>query len=110
MIGKGTYDDPRRPLFAPASAPEDTPRADTEASQEDPPRILAYTFEESDDGKFAIVEFVASDPKAFEAIQQSGRADVKAFRKEKLDKAEAEAEFRKFKKDFQLKAKGLAVQ
>jgi hypothetical protein len=110
MIGSGTYEDPRRPLFAPTRPPEKVEGLEREESQEDPPEIVAYSFEESDDGKFAIVEFVARDRKAFQAILQSGRTDVRVFRKENLDKAEAAAEFRQFKRDFQLKSKGLAVQ
>jgi hypothetical protein len=78
--------------------------------EEKQPRIIAYSFEESDDGKFAIVEFVAKDRQAFEEIVRSGRSDVRVFQKESLDKATSLPDLRRFKRDFELKSKGLAVQ
>jgi hypothetical protein len=58
IIGKGTYDydDPRRAMYV--SAPGHVSAASRKG-------ILAHYFVESDDGKFALVEFVAADPAAF---------------------------------------------
>jgi len=53
MVGAGTYSDPRRPLFAPAPGERRTPNG-----------IHSFSYEVSDDGKFALVEFVALDRSA----------------------------------------------
>jgi len=51
MIGSGTYEDPRRPAYAPTS---------NEQGQAEPGLgILGYSFQISDDGQFALVEFAA---------------------------------------------------
>src|ERR1041385_5541037 len=58
MVGKGTTTDPRRPQYAPwPTVPGDSRTA-----------IIAYSHQVSDDGKFALVEFIARDRKAFNAI------------------------------------------
>ncbi len=94
MVGRGTPDDPRRPMFAPAPA----------ARGKAPSRegIIAYTYQVSDDGRYALAEFVALDRTAFKPIldQQDRSVDVKAFVKGKDKKADVEAEFRKLKRDF----------
>ncbi len=52
MIGSGTWDDPKRPMFAPR--PQDmTPGSRT--------GVIAYNHVESDDGNFALVEIVTVD-------------------------------------------------
>jgi hypothetical protein len=51
MIGSGTWDDPKRPMFAPV--PEQmTPGSRT--------GIIAFNHVESDDGNFALIEIVAA--------------------------------------------------
>jgi hypothetical protein len=51
MIGSGTWDDPKRPMFAPL--PEQmTPGSRT--------GIIAFNHVESDDGNFALIEIVAA--------------------------------------------------
>jgi hypothetical protein len=57
MVGSGTADDPRRPAYAPLPP--------TPGAQLSRDGIIAYTFQLSDDGNFALVEFVAVDRKAF---------------------------------------------
>ena len=52
MIGSGTVTDPRRPLFA------STPW------QPNPSGIDRFSYQPSDDGRYAIVEIVASDKAA----------------------------------------------
>jgi hypothetical protein len=91
LQGSGTPRDPYRPLFAPS--PEEL-RAGASA-------ILSYTAVLSDDKKFALIEFVARDQKAFEAILKDTRPDVKKFDHSRgAKKAEIELEFKKYKKDF----------
>ena len=96
VVGGGTAQDPKRPLFAPT--PEDRTR-DGAAG------ILSYTAVLSDDQKFALVELVAQDRKAFDAILKETRADIKRFDHQKgKDKGDdIELEFRKYKKNFDFK-------
>ena len=99
MVGAGTPSDPRRPLYAPlpgAGAP----------SREG---IIAFSYVASDDGRLALVEFVARDRAAFEPILTENRADVKAFLKGKATRSEIEKEFRLHKKDFDLERFGASV-
>ena len=62
--------------------------------------ILAYSWQLSDDGKSAIVEFVAADRKAFVEILNSKDPKVRLFEKGKNSKDETESELKKQKKDF----------
>jgi len=89
IVGKGTLDDPRRPMYAPApSAVPATSRAG----------ILGFSYVPSDDGKFALVEFVAQNRTAFNAIL--GDKSLKCFLKGKDTKDDVIKEFKKYKKDF----------
>jgi hypothetical protein len=111
MVGQGTQDDPKRPMYAPkpsetAAAQSTAERAASTAKNAGKPvfvrtDILAYTQQPSDDGKFALVEFVAQDPAAFRALL--GDRDVKAaFDKGKHKKEDIEKELKKYKHDFTL--------
>lgn len=90
MVGTGTPEDPRRPMFAPlpgASSPDG---------------IIAFTFEESDDGRQALVEFVARDRAAFEPIIREMSSSVRVFREGKDKRDDIEREFRRHKRNFHL--------
>ena len=91
IIGKGTYDDPRRPMYAPAPG-----------SPIDKGGILSYTFQESEDGRFALVEFVALDRAAFRGILAETRPDVKVFEKGKARREDIDREFRRLKANIDL--------
>ncbi len=52
MIGSGTWDDPKRPMFAPV------PHQMTPGSRTG---IIAFNHVESDDGNFALIEIVAAN-------------------------------------------------
>ncbi len=93
MVGRGTPDDPRRPLFAPLPRPGAAPSRDG---------IIAFSFQTSEDGKLALVELVAPNRAAFAAILADRRLDVKVFEKGKARRDDIEREFRKHKRDFQL--------
>lgn len=95
MIGTGAYDDPKRPLYAPVSG---TSAPKREAGEE----IISFQYEVSDDGKSALVEFVATSPDAFKAILSSRRPDVRVFRKGQSSREEIEEAFRAQKKDFRI--------
>jgi hypothetical protein len=89
MTGAGTLDDPMRPLYAPA--PKDmNPSAST--------GILAFTFVTSDDGNLALVEFVARDRAAFQQILAD--TSITVFLKGRDKRADAQAAFAQYKKNF----------
>lgn len=94
-IGSGTYADPKRPLFAPVPGAM-AQRADA---------IHAYQWEPSDDGQYAIVEFIARDRAAFAALTGDARA-ARVFVKGRTRGADIEKQLRTFKKDFSLERFG----
>ena len=104
MVGAGTAEDPVRPMLAPITeAPEtagQTPAAGTSPKLPAEVKILSWRYEASDDGKTALLELVAKDRTALDAIKALNRSDVKIFVVGKATKAEIEAEFRKVKPGF----------
>jgi hypothetical protein len=89
LQGDGSYRNPFRPLFAP------TPEEIREG------KFFGYTAVLSDDKKFALMEIVAPDRKAFDAILKDARPEVKKFDAARgARKEDIETEFRKYKKDF----------
>ena len=97
MIGAGTHTDPKRPLYAPVSG----------LSRDG---IVGFSSVISDDGKFALVEFIAVNPAALSSILLDSRQDVKRFEKGKVKEADVEKEFRKYKKDFDIQKFGAGMQ
>ena len=95
MVGTGAANDPRRQY-----APWGISTKGTSAANSSPADIIAFTQVPTDDGKSAIVEFVARDRKAFQAIFAD--LTVKSFEKGVQSKSVIEAELRKVKKDFDL--------
>jgi hypothetical protein len=97
MIGTGSVEDPRRPLFCPT--PNDF------AKPPDPnhrPIIVSYRFEPSDDGRTAIVEYTGFDRVALSKVIKS---EDPAFRRMDFDKstpAEIDRELKKVKQNFDL--------
>ena len=63
----------------------------------------------SDDGKLALVEFVALDRKAFKDVLADLNPNVKVFLKGKDKREDIETEFKKHKKDFRLDQFGASV-
>ena len=61
---------------------------------------MAYSHQLSDDGRFALVEFVARDRSAFQAILNDKTVTV--FEKGRSKKADIEKALKLFKKDFDL--------
>lgn len=97
FIGKGTWDDPKRPLFSPAQmAPSDRSG------------IIAFHYEMTDDGKFAITEFVFANnttlAPALAAISTAVAAtpSAKVFQNGKNTSAEIQNAFKLLKKDFDI--------
>ena len=88
MIGSGTAADPRRPLYAPAPG------------SALPNGIVAFTQVPTDDGKSAIVEFVARTRSAFSAVLAD--TSITTFEKGTQSGSAIEAALQKVKKGFSL--------
>ena len=98
IVGKGTMNDPKRPMYVPPpSAVHSTSGTG----------ILGFSFVESDDGKFALVEFVARDRAALRDILAD--TTVKTFLKDRDKRADIETEFKKYKKDFDFDKLGKVI-
>ena len=96
MTGSGTWADPKRPMFAP---PPSQMRPDDRTG------IIAFHHELSDDGKFALVEFVAPTktalaPTLAQLRQGAAISGVRIFERGKSTRAELEAAFKAAKKNF----------
>lgn len=89
MVGAGTARDPRRPLFAPLPGERTA--------------ISGFTYQISDDGQSALVQFVGRSRADFGAVFSANRADVKVFERGKATLAEVETEFRKVKPGFDVR-------
>ncbi len=63
----------------------------------------------SDDGKYALAEFVARDRSAFRQILADSSPDVKSFVRGVHKRQEIEAEFKKYKKDFDFSQFGVRM-
>ena len=105
LIGAGTLDDPKRPLFTPVAGRTST---DPELSSlpvskgfKEPPAIVAYQSLVSDDGQSAIVEYVARDRATFGPLLTNN--SIKIFDRQTTKAADLIRELRKFKKDFNLR-------
>ncbi len=89
LVGTGTAADPQRPMYAPVgSAIGPTSRTG----------ILGYTYVLSDDGKFALVEYVARDRSAFGAILAD--TTIQKFIKGVDQRSTIETAFKALKKNF----------
>ena len=100
MVGKGTFADPKRPMYAPL------PSAINPASKTG---IIGFTYQVSDDGKYALAEFVARDRAAFRQILADTSPEVKSFVRGVHKREDIEAEFKKYKKDFDFSQFGVRM-
>jgi hypothetical protein len=112
MVGTGKYGDPRRPMYAPNP---DSPRPILLTGQKPTPVITGFSYQLSDDGKFALVEFVTPNKSAFNTILADAKADITGvnltiFERGKATREQIETEFRKYKKDFDLTKLGVSAQ
>jgi hypothetical protein len=99
MIGKGTLDDPRRPMFVPSNSE----RAE-KAKKGDRSGVIGFSMQISDDGKSALVEFIGATPADLKPIVDSRAPGVIAFERGTAKKEDIEAEFKKHKAAFTLKS------
>jgi hypothetical protein len=95
LVGKGLASDPVRPQYAPWP------------SSQDPNGIISYYFVPTDNGKSAVVEFVARNRSAFQAIFND--KSVKFFEKGKSSKGEIEAVIKQQSKNFSLDTFGMVL-
>ncbi len=93
MVGTGRGpDDPKRPLFA------------------DTPNLIGYHAELSDDGQYALVEFVARTRAALAPITSARDARVQTFSKTDARRDDIVREFQKLKRKFNIDNFGLSVR
>lgn len=105
LIGSGTARDPKRPLFAPSGPPaEGVPKPPVHGKWKKEPdtRIIAFQSVPTDDGKAAIVMFVARNHAAFEAILSDSRV-IEKFERKNIRERDLVAALRKYRKNFDLK-------
>lgn len=95
MIGDGSQQNPFRPKYAPLPSELASPSRSG---------IKAFHYVESDDGRFALVEFAAWDRAAFRALLQD--RSIQVFHRGMSRRDDVESEFRKYRKDFDLSAFG----
>ena len=86
--GKGTWADPKRPMFAPLAS----------EIGRDKSGILAYYHESTDDGKSAVVVFVAANRSALQPLLSNPA--VQAFEQGKLPRAQVEQALKAVRRDF----------
>jgi hypothetical protein len=67
-----------------------------------PTAIISFSWQPTDDGKSAIVEFVARDRAAFAPILADPQLTGKVFERGKAARADIERELKKHKKDLDL--------
>jgi hypothetical protein len=72
--------------------------------------IIAFSYQVSDDGNYALVEFVAHDKAAFKQILADQSPTVKAFVKGRDKLADVITAFKQLKKDFDINTFEAAVQ
>ena len=95
FVGKGTPADPKRPMYVPWPP------------SQDPNGIIAFSFQPSDDGRFAVVEFVARNRVAFEHILNDKTITV--FEKGRHTKTEMEGALRQHRKDLDMDRFGMVM-
>ena len=95
LIGKGTPADPKRPQYAPWPLSKDQTG------------IIAFTFQPTDDGRSAVVEFVARNRAAFQPLFND--KSIKIFEKGRMLKGDLEAAIKPHRKDFDLDTFGMVL-
>ena len=102
MVGSGTWEDPRRPEYAPNPGTKfRQPGVQSEAGEGGDSRgIIGFSYQVSDDGNYALVEFIATEVRFLQPLLDDRRADIKVFRLGRATKQEVETEFRRHKSDF----------
>jgi hypothetical protein len=95
LVGTGSPADPKRPKYAPWPP------------SQDPNGIIAFTFQPSDDGQLAVVEFVARNRDAFQTILSD--KSITVFEKGKATKADIENAVKQHRQDFDMDKFGMVM-
>ena len=95
LIGSGTAADPKRPEYAPWPV------------NQDPNGIIGFIYEPTDNGKSAVVEFVAQNRAAFAAILAD--KTIQVFQKGSASKASIESAIKQVRGDFTLDSFGMVM-
>jgi len=95
MVGGGNSTDPRRPKYAPWTVAQDANG------------IIAFYCEPTDDGASAVVEFVARNHNAFNAILAD--KTLTTFEKGRVGAASINSAIQKLRKDFDLEQFGMVM-
>jgi hypothetical protein len=95
LTGSGTAADPKRPKYAPWPA------------SPNPNGILGFIFEPTDDGKSAVVEFVAQNHAAFSVLLAD--KTIQIYQKGALSKSAIESAIKQVRKDFSLDSFGMVM-
>ena len=95
LTGSGTAADPKRPKYAPWP------------SSQDPDAIIGFVFEPTDDGKSAVVEFVAQNHGALQAILAD--KTIQVFQKGAVSKSVIETAIKQVRRDFNLDTFGMVM-
>jgi hypothetical protein len=88
LVGTGTKADPKRPMFAPTTASTDHTG------------ILGYSMQISDDGQWALCEFVGATPNDLKVITASTASNVVFFEQGHATLEQVVADFSQYKKNF----------
>ena len=108
LTGSGTAADPTRPKYAPWPLPVQQIQSTTTQPMPDPPAgIIAFSYVPSDDGRLAIVEFVARARSAFQPIFND--STIQVFEKGIASKTTIEAALQRYRKDFNLEKFGTVM-
>lgn len=97
MIGSGTWDDPKRPMFAPV------PQQMTPGNRTG---IIAFNHVESDDGNFALIEIVTANRSELAKVTSTMTAatapGLQIFDRSTTSQATVQTAFQALKKDFDI--------
>lgn len=105
LVGRGTFDDPTRPMFVPAEgiAARNQPSiVERQRPGFAKPRtgIISYTAIPTDDGQAMIVEFVSMDRAGLREILESRAPGVQVFERGRQPDSAVDAVFKARRKDF----------
>jgi hypothetical protein len=95
LTGSGTATDPKRPKYAPWPVSQDANG------------ILGFVFEPTDDGKSAVVEFVAQNRAAFSVLLAD--KTIQVYQKGTLSRSAIESAIKPVRRDFSLDSFGMVM-
>ena len=105
LVGRGTHDDPTRPMFVPAGGIHAQNQPSIVERQQPgfaKPRtgIISYTAIVTDDGRHAIVEFVSMDRQGLREILESRATGVQVFERGRQPDSAVDTIFKARRRDF----------